>query len=125
MKKGLFLLGCITLIFILSCNNKPGNNSDEDEIVNEEKNTEPAVVKDNVQSNARWEERKAKGDTLAMPYKDLQAYLPQINGYSNQGGPKGSQMNVPGMGSWSQAEQEYENGDKRITVSIFDYNSAR
>ena len=46
----------------------------------------------------RWEARKAKGDTLAMPYKDLQAYLPEVSGYTKDGGPKGSQVNMPGHG---------------------------
>lgn len=75
-------------------------------------------------SAGKWEERKAKGDTLAMPYTDLQAFLPDISGYEKDGGPKGSQMNMPGMGSWSQAEQQYKNGDKEIKIEIMDYNAA-
>ena len=76
------------------------------------------------QSTDRAAQRKAKGDTLAMPYKNLQNYLPEINGYSKDGGPKGSQMNLPGMGSWSQTEQEYVNGEKNISVKLVDYNAA-
>ena len=64
------------------------------------------------QAQDRWAERKAKGDTLAMPYKDLQAYLPDVSGYTKEGGPKGSQVNMPGMGSWSQTDQAYTNGEK-------------
>ena len=75
-------------------------------------------------SAGKMEARKAKGDTLAMPYKDLEAYLPDISGYTKDGEPKGSQMNMPGMGSWSQAEQEYKNGEKSIKVTIMDYNAA-
>ena len=73
----------------------------------------------------RWEERRAKGDTLAMPYKELQAYLPEISGYTKSGGPKGSQMNMPGMGSWSETEQRYESGDKKIRLKIIDYNASQ
>jgi hypothetical protein len=76
-------------------------------------------------AKSRWEERKAKGDTLAMPYKDLEAFLPEISGYTKNGGPKGSSMNMPGMGSWSQTEQRYENGEKRIKVEIMDYNASQ
>lgn len=72
----------------------------------------------------RQTERKEKGDTLAMPYATLQTYLPDISGYQKDGGPEGSQMNVPGMGSWSQVNQRFSNGDKQISVNIFDYNGA-
>jgi hypothetical protein len=82
------------------------------------------VNEETAASNSKMEARKAKGDTLAMPYKDLQAYLPEISGYAKEGGPKGSQLNMPGMGSWSQAEQNYKNGDKAIKVEIVDYNGA-
>ncbi len=75
-------------------------------------------------SASKAEARKAKGDTIAMPYKDLEAYLPEISGYTKEGEPKGSQMNMPGMGSWSTAEQAYTNGDKKIKVTLMDYNAA-
>ena len=75
-------------------------------------------------SSSKAEARRAKGDTLAIPYKDLEAYLPEISGYTKDGEPKGSQMNMPGMGSWSQAEQAYKNGDKTIRLQIMDYNAA-
>ena len=77
------------------------------------------------ESNARREARVAKGDTVAMPYKSLQEYLPQeIEGYTREGGPSGNQMTIPGMGSWSEAEQQYVSGDKRLEIKIVDYNSA-
>ena len=75
-------------------------------------------------STSKAAARKAKGDTMAMPYKDLEAYLPEISGYTKDGEPKGSQMNIPGMGSWSTTEQEYKNGDKKIKVTLMDYNAA-
>lgn len=77
------------------------------------------------QAKDRWAERRAKGDTLALPYKDLEAYLPDISGYSRQGDPKGSQMSLPGAGGWSEAEQDYTNGDKKVSVKIMDYNSSQ
>ena len=72
----------------------------------------------------RMEERRKRGDTLAMPYATLQGYLPEIEGFMKRGGPKGSQMNIPGMGSWSQAEQGYESGEKSVDVTMMDYNGA-
>lgn len=32
---------------------------------------------------------------------------------------------MPGMGSWSQTEQAYANGDKRIKIQIVDYNASQ
>jgi hypothetical protein len=60
-----------------------------------------------------------------MAYKDLQAYLPDVSGFSKDGNPNGEQMAVPGMGSWSHTEQKYKNGDKSLSVEIMDYNAAQ
>ena len=73
----------------------------------------------------RWAARKAKGDTLAMPYKDLEAYLPEVSGYTKDGGPKGSQVNMPGTGGWSEVEQRYVNGEKNVDIKIMDYNASQ
>jgi len=73
----------------------------------------------------RWEQRKAKGDTVAIPYKDLEGFLPDVSGYTKEGEAKGSQMTIPGMGSLSQAEQNYKNGDKSLRAEIVDYNAAQ
>ena len=74
-------------------------------------------------STKRMEERKAKGDTLAMPYKDLQAFLPSIGGYEKDGNPEGQAMNMTGL-SYSTTTQKYKKGDSNIKVSITDYNAA-
>lgn len=73
--------------------------------------------------NDKQAERKAKGDTLAMPYKDLQAYLPTLAGYEKVGEPDGESMNMTGM-SFSVASQKYKKGEESIKVSITDYNAA-
>ena len=124
MKRLLFFLSIPVLLFSTSCRNK-SKPPDKIESISDLKDASQIVEQKVKESSNRWAERKAKGDTLALPYKDLEAYLPEINGYSKEGGPKGSQANVPGMGAWSQAEQEYINGDKRISVKIFDYNSSQ
>ncbi|HRE50067.1 MAG TPA: hypothetical protein PK339_01505 [Flavitalea sp.] len=114
---------CLLVIVFYSCKSK----SDEPgalESLGKLKELSENIVKEAEKSTSRWEERKAKGDTVAMPYKELQAYLPEISGYTTEQGPKGSQTNTPGLGSWSQGEQEYVNGDKRAEVSIMDYNAA-
>ena len=76
------------------------------------------------ESASKMEERKAKGDTISMPYKDLQKLLPSnISGYTKNGDPKGESMNMVGM-SYSTASQVYKNGDAEITVNIMDYNAS-
>lgn len=77
----------------------------------------------------RHEERRKRGDTLAMPYQELQKYLPEsVSGYTAQE-PSGSTMNMTGM-SYSTAKREYVQSSEasgetsRVTVEIFDYNSA-
>lgn len=71
-----------------------------------------------------YKARAAKGDTVAMPYKDLQAYLPSsISGYKVEGEPAGSQQSMGGF-SMSQAQQKWvseSNPDASINVSIMDY----
>lgn len=77
----------------------------------------------------RREERRKRGDTLAMPYQDLQKYLPSsINGYTAEE-PSGSTINMSGM-SYSNAKRDFVRSSEtsgetsRISVELFDYNSA-
>jgi hypothetical protein len=112
------------LLALYSCRSKSEKNVGEIKSLSDLKDYAENVVEETKKSEERSNDRRKKGDTLAIPYKDLQAYLPQANGYSSDQGPKGSQMNTPGLGSWSQAEQEFSNGDKHLSVSIMDYNAA-
>ena len=70
-----------------------------------------------------YKERASKGDTVAMPYKDLQGYLPSsISGYKTEGDPSGSQQSMQGW-SMSNAEQRFvsEAGNgAQIKVTITD-----
>lgn len=123
MKNVCKLLICFLGMALISCGGKEEKKINETPSFGDVKEYSEKMQEGVKKSNDRWKERKEKGDTMAMPYKDLQAYLPDISGYEKSGGPKGSQMNTP-MGSWSQAEQEYTSGDKKIEVTIVDYNSA-
>jgi hypothetical protein len=117
-----FLLG-ILLISFTSCRHrekKPG----EIHSLSDLKDYAENITEQAKKSQDRAEERRKRGDTVAIAFKDLETYLPEISGYSSEHGPKGSQMNTPGLGSWSQAEQDYSSGDKRVNVSIMDYNAA-
>ena len=81
------------------------------------------MAKSAKESESKMKERRAKGDTLAMHYTELQKYLPTISGYT-MGEPDGGSVNMTGM-SYSNAEGKYKNEKgKRVKVSIIDYNQA-
>lgn len=72
-------------------------------------------------------ERAAKGDTVAMPYTELQKFLPtSIDGYKMEGEPAGNQQSM-GAFSMSMAEQNWvsttgdTNNPARIHVILSDY----
>jgi hypothetical protein len=76
------------------------------------------------ESASKIEERKAKGDTIAMPYGELQKLLPtSVSGYNKEGDPKGESINMMGM-SYSTASQVYKSAEGEITVNIMDYNAS-
>lgn len=114
MKKSLLFISAI--LFIVSC----GKVKDAANAAEGLKNYAEGMK----ESASKMEERKAKGDTISMPYTDLQKLLPSnIAGYTKDGDPKGESMNMVGM-SFSTASQVYKNGDAEITVNIMDYNAS-
>lgn len=120
----LFFLTIVFFIAFTSCKSKKDKkNPDKIESLSDLKDYAENVQEKMDESQKKIEERKKRGDTLAMNYKDLQAYLPDISGYEKDGGPSGESMNGLG-GSWSTASQRYKNGDKNIKVEIIDYNAA-
>jgi hypothetical protein len=114
------------MLFLCSCGGKIRTKDGEVVSVPNPVKAAQEITRAAAAAKSRWEERKAKGDTMAMPYKEIEAFLPgAISDYSKDGGPKGSSMAMPGMGSWSQTEQRYTNGDKRIKVEIIDFNASQ
>jgi hypothetical protein len=123
MKKNYFII-VTGITLLVSCGSDEIKVKDGKLSVSDVKTVAEKMNKEAEKAKDHREERRAKGDTLAMPYKDLQAYLPDVGDYVKNGGPKGSQMNMPSMGSWSQVEQRYTNGDKKLSVKIIDYNAS-
>lgn len=67
--------------------------------------------------------RRAKGDTLAMHYTELQKFLPTtLAGYTAKE-PNGSTVNMMGA-SYSNAEIRFRNGNDDVKITIIDYNQA-
>jgi len=69
-------------------------------------------------------EREKRGDTLSLPYKELQQYLPAtVSGYT-PGELKGQSQKMSGM-AFSSAERTFTKGpDEEIEVSLIDYNGS-
>lgn len=122
MKKIYFLAIASFLLVLLSCGDS--NKSDTEIDLGDVKEFSEHATDAMALSEERQKQRRERGDTVAMPYSELKNFLPSINSYVANDEPNGSQMNVPGMGSWSQVEQSFSNGDKTIDVTLFDYNGA-
>jgi hypothetical protein len=58
---------------------------------------------------------------VVIPSKTLAGFLPSVSGFTPKGEPETMEMDFQGA-KYAHANQTYENGDKRITVSILDYN---
>jgi hypothetical protein len=117
MKKiSLFVYFLLTGIIVLSCGKvKEATNAAEGL-----KNYAEGLK----ESTSKMEERRAKGDTVSMPYGELQKLLPSsISGYNKEEDPKGESINMMGM-SYSTASQVYKSGDGEITINIMDYNAS-
>lgn len=72
----------------------------------------------------KYAERRAKGDTLAIHYKELQKFLPaEIKGFTREGEMEGGSINMEDV-SYSTASQRYSKGDAELTISLMDYNNA-
>lgn len=68
-------------------------------------------------------EREKRGDTLSLPYKELQQFLPtEVSGYT-AGELSGQSQKMSGM-SFSMADREFTSGESTVKVSLIDYNGA-
>lgn len=82
-------------------------------------------IKENMEAyQSKKEERRKKGDTLSMHYKELEKYLPEIPGFEKKREPRGEMVNMPGFGGWSKTEQEYKGPGGVIKIDLDDYNQS-
>ena len=110
--KSLILAGCF-VIGISGCSKK----QDDSQKTTDQTSTSTQTTQNMASGNA------AAGKTpgIAIPAKTLAGFLPSVSGYTAKGEPETMEMEMNGA-KYSHANQSYENGDKRITVSIIDYN---
>lgn len=119
----LFISGMTAGIIGCGANEKVEEMSNAMKAVQNADEAAEKVSESNDLAQKRIDERRQRGDTLAMHYKKLQEYLPSsIGGYTAET-PKGESMNMPGV-SFSHAEMRYTKGNDDVTVKITDYNQA-
>ena len=109
---------------LLSCggNNQNEENMESYDNISEEDSDYPS--EEETAAQKRYAERRAKGDTLAIHYKELQKFLPkEIKGFSREGEMEGTSINMED-GSYSMASQRYRKGNEDLTISLVDYNNA-
>ncbi len=121
------LLALATFTFISSCSCE--RLQEAKQAVDNVKNLAEAaetMTEELQEAEERLEERKAKGDTMAIHYEELAKLLPEsYKGYTKSGDLDGGTTKTPGMGSYSNVSQRYENGDgDQLRISITDYNAA-
>lgn len=74
------------------------------------------------EAEVKMAERRKRGDTIAMPYEKLKAYMPtDLQGYTADGEPEGNFVKQPGM-SYSSLKQNYKNGEKTLSITLTDFN---
>jgi hypothetical protein len=76
------------------------------------------------EAKTQREERVKRGDTLSLPYKELQAYLPAgVSGYT-AASPSGQSTKMSGI-AFSTAAREYTRDNSTVKVELMDYNGAQ
>lgn len=115
-------LSCLALI-LNSCGKEAQETKDAIEVISKSQDIAEKTQQNMDKAQQRIEERKKKGDTLAVNFQKLIDMLPKdISGFES-GEPKGESINAYGL-SYSNAECEYIKGESRIRIQLIDYNQA-
>lgn len=123
----ILVLTFVSIVLLSSCGEKVEELQNTMEVM---KNLPDAAEKMEETTNLaekKIQERKAKGDTLAMNFKDLMLYLPaSIDGFTAEE-PDGSTTNAMGF-SFSQASKTYKKtvggNQQTIRIELIDYNAS-
>lgn len=114
---------CATTL-LLSCGEQMRQAQETAKVLSTVAKNAPQAKNLQAQIEQRQQERRAKGDTLPIPYEQLLTYLPtSIAGFQPSGDPEGSTVSS-GEFAYSNAKRTFrsDNGTE-LTVEIADYNS--
>ena len=128
MKYLITALLLVGFIVLTSCGEKMKEMQQTMDILKKAPEAAQNMANDTKAAEQKRAERVKKGDTLAMPYQQLQKYLPEsIGGYTAQE-PKGSTTNMTGF-SVSEVSRRFvqsgANGNENyVDIELTDYNQA-
>ncbi len=119
----IFLL--FSTIFFISCGEKYEELKNVAEVIKNAPEAVDDMTKSIDNADKKREERRKKGDTLALHFSELQKFLPEsLSGFKSEE-PSGQTTNITGF-SMSQVERTYvdEANDRHIHITLMDYNEA-
>jgi len=125
MKRLPILLTIILAFILYSCGKEAGDMKKAFDSMEKLAEAGKNMEAESKLADVRKKERISRGDTLAMPYQELQKFLPaSVSGYTAEA-PEGTSFNMPPM-SYSQAKCKYvaAGSDNYVTVELVDYNQA-
>lgn len=125
MKKLIFSISTIVVFSWIACSGVSEKVQEAKNAANVINNMEDAaknIEQSQKEGEAKMAERRKRGDTIAMPYEKLKAFMPtDLQGFTAEGEPEGNFVKQPGM-SYSSLKQNYKNGDKTLSVTLTDFN---
>ena len=125
-------LGIVAGLILAACGDKAREAGNAVTALGQTANAAAALQKGQEEADKFYQERREKGDTVAIAYSELQKVLPPSpNGYTPSGEPSGSSQNMGGF-SMSQAEQDYsgpaaaaDGNAPSIRITIVDFGGTQ
>ncbi len=121
------VLSVVVGLVILGCGEKAEEARDAMNAVEQLARASDEIAEGQAEAEQFYQERREKGDTVAMGYAELQEYLPSPpSGYAPTGEPEGFSQSM-GSFSMSQAEQTYaappdaDGNAPSIQVTLLDF----
>lgn len=126
MKKLNLVLVALALLGFISCGEKYDELKNAAEVIKNAPQATEEMSKSVDLAEKKRNERRAKGDTLAIHFSELQKFLPtEVNGAKAEE-PKGQTTSMSGF-SMSTAERTYtylDNSSHYLKISLLDYNES-
>ncbi|MFA6571406.1 MAG: hypothetical protein WCT77_09230 [Bacteroidota bacterium] len=128
MKKSILSVALISVFLIAGCGEKAKEMQQAMDMMQKAPEIAKNMEQGTKDAEKRRQERVKKGDTLAIPYTELQKYLPEtISGYT-AGETEGQTTNITGF-SITEVKRNYTKpntggNESYIRIEMYDYNQA-
>jgi hypothetical protein len=123
-------LGVVAVFMIVGCGDKAREAGNAVNALAQAANAATSIQESQQESEKFYKERVAKGDTVAMPYPELQAFFPSAPSGYTAGAKSGSSQSM-GVFSMTQVEQTYDapaaadGNTPSIHVTIVDFGGSQ